>query len=184
MALPDWLSTVTSAANAIWFVKILAPARPLSPFSIDICNVPPVIFREDSPKAHLDKFTGAEIWKHERATDAYSESLQSYATPFVYRFDGLEFLIILGADYVTAHSLKDGSELWRCGGLQNADRYSRSLRIIASPVAVPGLVVVPSAKNGPILGLNPLHAAGDITNTAARYGRTNAAATSFARVTA
>ena len=58
----------------------------------------------------------------------------------------------------------DGGEIWRCGGLNLKDRYNPSLRFVASPVAVPGLIVVPSAKNGPVLGLKP-NAKGDITST-------------------
>mgnify|MGYP002526197357 CR=1 FL=1 len=103
----------------------------------------------------LDKHTGDEVWLHKRASDARSESEQSYASPFLYRDDEREFLLSHGADYVTAHSLVDGSELWRCGGLNPRDSYNPSLRFVASPVAVPGLIVVPSAKNGPVLGLRP-----------------------------
>ncbi len=112
----------------------------------------------------LDKHTGDEVWLHKRASDARSESEQSYASPFLYRDDEREFLLSHGADYVTAHSLIDGSELWRCGGLNPRDSYNPSLRFVASPVAVPGLIVVPSAKNGPVLGLRP-DASGDISDT-------------------
>lgn len=117
----------------------------------------------------LDKSTGKEIWKHLRKTDARSECLHSYASPVVYRFDGQEFLITHGADYVVAHDLKDGSEIWRCGGLQNENSYNNNLRFVATPVAVSGLIVVPSAKNGPILGLKPQNATGDITQSKAHY---------------
>ena len=103
----------------------------------------------------LDKTTGSEIWKHERKSDAEGESEQAYASPFIYRDEEHEFLLVHGADYITAHSLNDGSEIWYCGGLNPKDRYNRSLRFVASPVAVPGLIVVPSAKNGPVLGLKP-----------------------------
>jgi outer membrane protein assembly factor BamB len=111
----------------------------------------------------LDKATGKEIWKQERPSDAYSESEQSYASPFLYRDDQHEFLLVHGADYITAHSLTDGSEIWRCGGLNPGDRYNPTLRFVASPVASPGLIIVPSAKNGPVLGLKP-NAKGNITD--------------------
>jgi outer membrane protein assembly factor BamB len=117
----------------------------------------------------LDKLTGREIWKYARKTDAREESLHSYATPFVYRFDNQEFLITHGADYVVAHDLKDGRELWRCGGLNPPSNYNPYYRFVASPVAVAGLVVVPSAKNGPVLGLNPTGATGDITENKAQF---------------
>ena len=111
----------------------------------------------------LDKTTGAEVWKHQRESDAYAECEHSYASPFLYRDNEHEFLLVHGADYTTAHHLSDGSEIWRCGGLNPTDRYNTSFRFVASPVAVPGLIVVPSAKNGPVLGLRP-GAKGDITD--------------------
>ena len=103
----------------------------------------------------LDKTTGSEIWKHERKSDAVGESEQSYASPFIYRDDQHKFLLVHGADYITAHNLDDGSEIWYCNGLNPKDNYNRTLRFVASPVAAPGLIVVPSAKNGPVLGLKP-----------------------------
>ncbi|NIT60138.1 MAG: PQQ-binding-like beta-propeller repeat protein [Aliifodinibius sp.] len=112
----------------------------------------------------LDKNTGGEVWQHQRKSDAYSESLHSYASPVIYRFDGQEFLLTHGADYIVAHDLRDGSEIWRCGGLQSGI-YNPLLRFVATPVVTAGLIVVPSAKNGPILGLNPKGARGDITQS-------------------
>lgn len=117
----------------------------------------------------LDKNTGREIWKQARQTNASEESLHSYATPFVYRFNHQEFLLTHGADYIVAHDLKDGHELWRCGGLNPAENYNPFFRFVTSPVASAGLIVVPSAKNGPVLGINPEAAKGDITNAPANF---------------
>lgn len=117
----------------------------------------------------LDKTTGKEIWKHERESDASMESLHSYATPFLYRFEGQEFLIIHGSDIITAHDLKDGRELWRSGGLNSGLVYNPFYRFVASPVASAGLVIAPSAKNGPVLAINPEGAKGDITNNKAQF---------------
>lgn len=103
----------------------------------------------------LDKLTGREIWKHNRQSDARDECEHSYASPVLYRDDEQEFLLTHGADYIVAHSLEDGAELWRQGGLNPPGNYNNTLRFVASPVAVPGLIVVPSAKNGPVLGLRP-----------------------------
>ena len=116
----------------------------------------------------LDKSTGREIWKHRRKSDAYAECEHSYASPFLYRDDKREFLLVHGADYLTAHRLTDGSEIWRCGNLNPKDSYNTSLRFVASPVAIPGLVIVPSAKNGPVLGLRP-DGKGDITDSKQWY---------------
>ena len=103
----------------------------------------------------LDKMTGKEIWKHQRASDARAECEHSYTSPVVYRDGTHEFLLVHGADYITAHRLNDGGEIWRAGGFNPADTYNPAFRFVASPVAVPGLIVAPSAKNGPVLGLKP-----------------------------
>ena len=112
----------------------------------------------------LDKMTGKEIWKHNRKSDATDECEQAYTSPILYRDAEREYLVVHGADYVTAHSLEDGSEIWRCGGLNPVMGYNPSLRFVASPVATEGLIVVPSAKNGPVLGIDPA-AKGDITDS-------------------
>lgn len=117
----------------------------------------------------LDANTGREIWKQTRPSDATDECEHSYASPMLYRADGREFLLTHGCDYIVAHRLSDGQELWRCGGLNpKGARYNRTLRFVASPLAVPGLIVVPSAKNGPVLGLSP-DARGDITDSTAGH---------------
>jgi outer membrane protein assembly factor BamB len=116
----------------------------------------------------LDKMTGEEIWKVNRASDAYAECEHSYASPMLYRDNEREFLLTHGADYIVAHSLKDGSELWRCGGLNPRDNYNVTLRFVASPLAVPGLIIVPSAKNGPVLALRP-DVKGDVTGDKSAY---------------
>ena len=113
----------------------------------------------------LNKMNGEEIWKHHRDSDATAECEQAYTSPILYRDAEREYLVVHGADYVTAHSLEDGSEIWRCGGLNPMASYNYSLRFVASPVATEGLIVIPSAKNGPILGINPAAAPGDITDS-------------------
>lgn len=112
----------------------------------------------------LDKRTGREIWKQQRESDARDECEHSYASPMLYRDGQREFLVTHGADYVIAHRLDDGAEMWRCGGMNPKGNYNPTLRFVASPVCVPGLIVVPSAKNGPVLGLRP-DGRGDITNS-------------------
>jgi outer membrane protein assembly factor BamB len=113
----------------------------------------------------LDGATGREIWKVDRQSDGRKECEHSYASPVLYRDGQREYLISHGADYVVAHSLDDGHELWRCGDLNPIGNYNPTLRFVASPVAVPGLIVVPTAKNGPVLCLKP-DGKGDITDSA------------------
>ncbi len=103
----------------------------------------------------LDAATGGEVWKVERPSDARSECKHSYASPVLYRDGQREYLLTHGADYLIAHDLADGHELWRCGDLNPKGSYMASLRFVASPVAVPGFIVAPSAKNHGILCLKP-----------------------------
>jgi outer membrane protein assembly factor BamB len=115
----------------------------------------------------LDKATGKEVWKVPRPSDAIAENEHSYASPTLYRDDKQAFLLTHGADLIVAHHLDTGKELWRCGGLNaggpGTRGYDPTLRFVASPLAVPGLIVVPSAKGGPVLALKP-GGSGDITS--------------------
>ncbi len=112
----------------------------------------------------LDAKTGREIWKRPRPSDAYAECEHSYASPTLYRDANHACLITHGADYVVAHSLEDGHELWRCGGLNPPGNYNETLRLVASPTVGENLIVVPSAKGGPVYGLRP-GGQGDITDS-------------------
>jgi len=103
----------------------------------------------------LDKATGKEVWKVHRETDATDECEQAYASPVLWRNDKDEYLVILGCDYATAHSLKDGAEIWRLGDLNPKKNYNAMFRIIASPAASADLIVVPSARDGPLIGVKP-----------------------------
>ncbi len=117
----------------------------------------------------LEKSTGQEIWKQPRPSEAFGENEHSYASPTLYRDGQQAFLLTHGADYIIAHSLDDGHELWRCGGLQ-PDRYNSTLRLVSSPVVVPGLIVAPSAKEGRLIAIRP-GGHGNITETEYRLWR-------------
>jgi outer membrane protein assembly factor BamB len=103
----------------------------------------------------LDKTTGKEVWKVTRPSDARGECEQAYASPTVWRKGKDAYLIIHGNDYATGHRLSDGKEIWRVGDLNSRDRYNRTLRFVASPVATADLIVIPTAKRGPVVGLKP-----------------------------
>jgi len=111
----------------------------------------------------LEAATGKELWKVERPSEARAENEHSYASPTLYSEPGREFLLTHGADWIVAHDLADGHELWRSAGLQ-PDKYDPTLRLVASPVAVPGLIVAPSAKGGRVVALAP-GGSGDITGS-------------------
>ena len=107
----------------------------------------------------LAKSTGETIWEVDRVTDAQFECKHSYASPFLYRHDGREFLVVHGADCTTGHALDDGRELWRFGQLNgptaiNPKPHDGTFRFVASPGMAPGLIVVPTAKGGPTVALN------------------------------
>ena len=123
-----------------------------------------LLHSDDALVLALDKATGREIWKQHRDSDARAECEHSYSSPTLYRDGPLELLLTHGCDFIVAHQLSDGAEVWRCGGLNPKSNYNPTLRFVASPVAVPGLVIVPSAKNGPVLALDP-RSKGDITAT-------------------
>lgn len=110
----------------------------------------------------LDKKTGKEIWKRDRASDAIQENEHSYASPMMYDDGKKKFLLTHGADFIVAHDLKDGHELWRCGDLNLKTKYDGTLRFVASPVVGDGIIVVPTAKRSHVLALKP-DGKGDIT---------------------
>lgn len=110
----------------------------------------------------LEAATGKTIWRVDRPSDGYAENEHSYASPMMYDDGQRKFLLTHGCDYIVAHNLKDGSEIWRCGNLNRKNNYDPTLRFVASPVTAPGLIVVPSAKRGPVLALKPT-GRGDIT---------------------
>jgi len=115
----------------------------------------------------LDKKTGKELWKVPRKTDARAECEHAYTSPILYRGAGADAktqLISHGSDYVIGYNIADGRELWRSGELQT-DPYHKTLRFIACPTAVPGQIVVPSAKNQMIISVNPEGASGDINKS-------------------
>ncbi len=111
----------------------------------------------------LDKKTGKEIWKRDRPSDAIQENEHSYASPVMYDDGKTKFLLSHGADFIVAHDLKDGHELWRCGNLNAKTKYDPTLRFVASPATGDGIIVVPTAKGAPVIALKP-DGKGDITN--------------------
>ncbi len=102
----------------------------------------------------LDAATGKEKWKQVRATDGHTENKHSYASPTLVIDGDTKYLVTHGGDYVIGHALKDGAEIWRKGGLNPKDNYNPYLRFVASPVAADGKLIVPSAKNGPVICLD------------------------------
>ncbi|MFO0919896.1 MAG: PQQ-binding-like beta-propeller repeat protein [Planctomycetaceae bacterium] len=127
-----------------------------------------MIHGEGDPKTReacvvaLTAATGQQIWRVDRPSDGEAENEHSYASPIMYTDSKQKYLLTHGADYIVAHRLTDGAEIWRCGELNKRAKYDKTLRFVASPAAVPGLIVVPTAKAGPVVALRP-DGHGDIT---------------------
>lgn len=114
--------------------------------------------------AALDAKTGEQKWTVKRHSDAYSENKHSYASPVIYDDGTHKYFICHGADYVTGHDLENGTELWRCGGINPSSNYNEYLRFVASPAVGAGLIVAPTAKGGAVIAIRP-GGKGDITDT-------------------
>jgi len=116
----------------------------------------------------LDKGTGDEVWRHERSTDARGECLHSYASPVPWEGRGgiEDRLLIHGADFITAHRMSDGVEVWRYGTLNPPESYNSMFRLVATPVVADDFVVVPTAKRGPVFALRPGGAEGPLSGAA------------------
>jgi len=93
----------------------------------------------------LDPLTGKERWRHLRKTDAIDESMEAYTTPIP--FD--DKLIIIGADYITAHNPDTGAELWRCAGLN--PKHNGISRIVPSPVITDGAIIACRPRRNPLV---------------------------------
>jgi outer membrane protein assembly factor BamB len=109
----------------------------------------------------LEKKTGKTVWEVDRVTDAVFECKHSYASPFLYDDKTTKFLVAHGADCITGHDLNTGKELWRFGSLNgptdiNPKNADRTFRFVASPSVAPASksIIVPTAKEGPVLALN------------------------------
>ena len=118
----------------------------------------------------LDAATGETAWKHERPTDATDECLHAYTSvmPYAPAGGGEELLLVHGGDYISAHSFDDGTETWRFGTLNPKENYNPMFRLVSTPISADGLVVVPTAKRGPVFGLRPGAATGHIQDGAAQ----------------
>lgn len=105
----------------------------------------------------LDKLSGKTVWVHERITQAGFECKHSYASPVLYDDGQRKFVIAHGADCTTGHSLETGEELWRLSGLNGPSdintRHDETFRFVSSPAVCPGWIIVPTAKEGPLVAL-------------------------------
>jgi outer membrane protein assembly factor BamB len=113
----------------------------------------------------IDAHSGDHLWKVDRVTGAAKENEHSYASPMLYDFGGTTYLITHGADYTVAYALQDGKEIWRLGGLNpQGSSYHPTLRFVSSPAAADGIIVCPTAKQGPVFAI-AADKQGDLTDS-------------------
>lgn len=116
-----------------------------SPVLTPDCVVVARMHHGDSWVAGFDKRTGEQRWLVKRNYQAPSENDNGYTTPVFFRHDGQSAFLLWGSDRLTAHSAKDGTLLWECGGF-NSDGM-RNWPAIASPVVQGGVAVVPVGRD-------------------------------------
>ena len=116
----------------------------------------------------LNPADGTVVWKVDRTFPVKKETGQSYTTPYLTTLDGVETLVIWGADRLTGHDPKSGETLWTCGGFNPEDKAM--WRVIASPGFVDGIAVVPYGRTKYTAGVK-LGGSGDITATARLWER-------------
>ncbi len=116
---------------------------------------------EPSYVLRINKTTGKNVWKVDRATNAIKESPDSYTTPALLKYGKTVEIVITGGDVVTGHDPATGKELWRSNGL-NPDNHP-FYRIVASPVVSGDMVYAPTRVK-PLLAIRA-GGRGDITET-------------------
>ncbi len=109
--------------------------------------------RSDSYVLAIDRKSGRDAWKHVRASDARGEAQEAYSTAVPLARDGRTDLLVLGANYLTAHDPRTGDERWRWAGYN--PRSTGHWRIIPSPVVAAGIVFVPGPKYSVAFAVRP-----------------------------
>jgi outer membrane protein assembly factor BamB len=104
--------------------------------------------------AALDKETGKELWRTERAEKT------SWSTPVVVEVGGKAQVVASATQRVRSYDLGTGALLWECAGMTQ--------NVIPSPVAADGMVFLSSGFRGnSLLAVRLDGAKGDLTGTGA-----------------
>jgi outer membrane protein assembly factor BamB len=117
--------------------------------------------------AGFNKSNGELAWLQQRNYETPPENNNGYTTPVFFKHKGRDAFLVWGADHLTAHSAKDGSVLWTCGGF-NPDATGL-WPAIATPVICGDLAIVPGGRDDRD-GQSQMHAVrldgeGDVTAT-------------------
>ena len=97
----------------------------------------------------LNLKSGKTIWRHVRTTPAKKESREAFSTIIPYN----DSLLVAGGDFLTSHNPKNGSELWRWGTWNNGHKQEW-WRLVPSPVAGDGKVLVCAPKKAPVFAIS------------------------------
>lgn len=116
--------------------------------------------------AAFNKATGEMAWKVARNYTTPVECDHGYATPLVIQHQGLESILVWGAEHLTIHRTTDGQVTWSCGNFN--PEGNKLWPAIATPVIVNEMVVVAYGRND--RGIPRLHGVrltgnGDVTAT-------------------
>ncbi len=83
----------------------------------------------------VDRRTGKTVWKTERP-----EFRRGFSSPYLWRHDGVEEIVVTGTVWLKSYNLKDGKERWKMRGLARVAN--------ASPTSGDGLLFVSSWNIG------------------------------------
>lgn len=100
----------------------------------------------------LDLASGKDVFRVVRPSDARMESRESYATVIPSTAGGTRELLVAGGDVLTGHDPVTGAERWRFG-TWNEDHRELWWRLVPSPVAGAGHVLVCAPKRAPVYAL-------------------------------
>ena len=97
----------------------------------------------------IDLNDGRTLRRYIRNTPAAKESRESFATIIPYKGS----LLVAGGDFLTSHDPKNGDEVWRWG-TWNSNHKQEWWRLVPSPVAGNGKVLVCAPKNAPVFAVS------------------------------
>ena len=106
----------------------------------------------DSYLLALDPKTGKDIYRHIRVTDAIDEAHDTYSSPIPYECDGQKQVLIMAADFVTAHDPQTGAEIWR---YEYAPSKHPMWRNIPSVVTADGIIYGVRSRGSGLFAIKP-----------------------------
>ena len=106
----------------------------------------------DSYLVALDVKSGDEAWKVKRQYVRAEESDHAYTTPQLVKLGGKDAIVTWGADYLTAHDVATGQQLWEQGPFNPENE--QNWRVIASHAMGDGIAIVPFGRGKFMAGVS------------------------------